>query len=67
MVLLVAGIVVFLTTFTVFWRSLPVESRKYRLADTPWEAYFGVAITAGAALGFALILSGVFELMGRPA
>ena len=67
MVLFVSGIVVLLTTFTAFWRSLPVEGRKYRLADTPWEAYFGVAITAGAALGFALLLSGIFELMGRPA
>jgi hypothetical protein len=43
---------------------LPQGDRKYRFADTAWEPYVGVALTAGLALGAALTLTGVFNLMG---
>jgi hypothetical protein len=59
-----AGIAVFLLVGFVFWRALPSGEQKYRFADTPWEPYIGVALTAGLALGFALILSSVIHLMG---
>ena len=60
-----AGIAVFLLTGFIFWRALPDGEQKYRFADTAWEPYVGVALTAGLALGFALILSSVIHLMGN--
>lgn len=64
MFLLASGIAVFLTTCLIFWSALPRNGRKYRFADTAWEPYVAVGLTFGVALGFALILSGVFELRG---
>jgi hypothetical protein len=64
MLLLAAGIAVILLVAVVFWNALPRDGRKYRFADTAWEPYVGVALTAGIALGVSLILSGVFNLMG---
>lgn len=64
MLLLGSGIIIFLIVFIVFWSALPRDGRKYRFADTNWEPYVGVALTAGVALSASLILSGVFELMG---
>ncbi len=60
---LFGGIVVFLLTCIIFWRALPSGDHKHRFADTEWEPYVGVALTAGLALGFALILSSVISLM----
>jgi hypothetical protein len=64
MLLLVAGIVVFLVVAVTLWRCLPRNGEKYRFADTAWEPYIGVALTAGLALGTALALSGIFQLVG---
>ena len=64
MLLLAAGICVIGVVGFIFWSALPREGRKYRFADTAWEPYVGVALTAGIALGFSLILSGVFNLIG---
>jgi hypothetical protein len=64
MLLLASGIVIFLIVFAIFWNSLPKDGRKYRFADTAWEPYVGVALTAGIALSASLILSGVFNIIG---
>jgi hypothetical protein len=58
-----AGVVVLLIVGTIFWRCLPKDGVKYRFADTEWEPYFGVALTAGVALGFACVLKGIFTIM----
>lgn len=59
-----AGIGVLILTAVIFWRALPRDGKKYRFADTAWEPYVGVAITAGMALGLALTLSGAFSILG---
>jgi hypothetical protein len=59
-----AGIAVLLLTFFVFWRALPSGEQKYRFADTEWEPYVGVALTAGLALGLALVLSSILGMVG---
>ena len=64
MLLLASGIITFFIVFAIFWSALPQDGRKYRFADTGWEPYVGVALTAGIALSASLILSGVFELVG---
>jgi hypothetical protein len=62
MLLLASGIAVILIVAFLIWSALPRDG-KYRFADTAWEPYVGVALTAGIALGFSLILSGVFDMM----
>jgi hypothetical protein len=64
MLLLLAGIGVFLIVAFTIWRCLPRNGEKYRFADTAWEPYIGVALTAGIALGTALALTGIFGMMG---
>ena len=64
MYLLIAGIVVFLTTGVAFWALLPRGERLHRWANTEWEPYISVAICAGVALSFTMMLSGVFSLIG---
>jgi hypothetical protein len=64
MLLLASGIVILLIVFTIFWSALPKDGRKYRFADTGWEPYVGVGLTAGIAVSASLILSGVFNLIG---
>lgn len=64
MLLLLAGLIVFGIVVVSIWQCLPREGVKYRFADTAWEPYVGVALTAGIALGTALALSGIFELIG---
>ena len=64
MLLLASGIAVLLIVAVLIWRALPRNGQKYRFADTAWEPYVGVALTAGIALGFSLLLTGVFNLMG---
>jgi hypothetical protein len=64
MLLLASGIIILLIVFAIFWNSLPKDGRKYRFADTAWEPYVGVALTAGIALSASLILSGVFNIIG---
>ena len=64
MLLLASGIVVLVLNGLIFWSALPRDGRKYRFADTAWEPYVGVALTAGFALGVTLLLSGIFEITG---
>jgi hypothetical protein len=64
MFLLGSGILVILVVAFLIWSALPRDGRKYRFADTAWEPYVGVALTAGIALGVSLILSGVFGMTG---
>jgi hypothetical protein len=63
MLLLLAGIVIFLIVGVILWSCLPRNGEKYRFADTAWEPYVGVALTAGLALGTAFALSGIFGMM----
>jgi hypothetical protein len=62
MLLLIAGLAVFLAVAVIIWRSLPQDGQKYRFADTAWEPYVGVSLTAALALGFALTLSGILGM-----
>jgi hypothetical protein len=64
MLLMLAGIVVFLIVAVTIWQCLPRGGETYRFANTAWEPYVGVALTAGIALGTALTLSGIFGMMG---
>ncbi len=63
MALLIAGIVVLLVTAVVFLALLPRGGRRHRWVDTEWEPYISVAICAGVALSFTMILSGVLALL----
>jgi uncharacterized membrane protein SirB2 len=62
--LLLSGIVVFAVTAAVFWILLPRGGKIYRWADTEWEPYVSVAICAGVALSFTMMLSGLLDLFG---
>jgi len=63
MELIAVGAVVFVVTGFLFWRCLPRGGKMHRFIDTEWEPYVGVAFTAGVALGFTMILSGVLDLL----
>jgi hypothetical protein len=64
MLLLIAGIAVFIVTAGVFSALLPRGERRHRWVDTELEPYLSVAICAGVALGFTMTLSGVLNLLG---
>jgi hypothetical protein len=64
MFLLVCGIVVFLVTAAVFVALLPRGGKVHRWANTEWEPYVSVAICAGIALSFTMVLSGVLNMLG---
>ena len=64
MLLLIAGIVVFIVTGGVFWALLPRGEKLHRWVDTEFEPYISVAICAGVALGFTMTLSGTLNLLG---
>jgi len=64
MLLLIAGIAVFIVTAGVFWALLPRGGKRHRWVDTEFEPYLSVAICAGVALGFTMTLSGVLNLLG---
>ncbi len=61
---LIAGIAVFVVTAGVFIALLPRGDKLHRWTNTEWEPYISVAICAGVALSFTMMLSGVFSLMG---
>ena len=63
MFLLICGIAVLIITGTTFWMLLPRGEKLHRWADTEWEPYVSVAICAGVALGFTMVLSSVINLM----
>jgi hypothetical protein len=64
MILLIAGVIVFVITAAVFWALLPRGGQRHRWVDTAWEPYISVAICAGVALSFTMILSGVLNMVG---
>jgi hypothetical protein len=64
MAVLIAGIVVFIVTGAVFWALLPRGGQTHRWADTELEPYISVALCAGIALSFTMILSAVLNLLG---
>jgi hypothetical protein len=61
---LIAGIVVLVVTAGVFWALLPRGGVTHRWTNTELEPYVSVAICAGIALSFTMILSGVLNLVG---
>ncbi len=63
--LLVSGVVVLLVTAGAFWALLPRGDKVHRWADTELEPYIAVALCAGVALSFTMILSGMLDLIGR--
>ncbi len=63
MALMIAGIVVFIVTGAIFWALLPRGGRKHRFVNTELEPYISVALCAGVALSFTMILSGLLNLL----
>ena len=61
---ILAGIVVLVLTVVVFIALLPRGGKVYRLADTEWEPYVGVAFCSAIALGLTMALSGILNLLG---
>jgi hypothetical protein len=61
---LVGGIVVLLITLALFWYCLPRDGKLYRLANTEFEPYVGVAFCSGFALAFTMILSSLINIWG---
>jgi hypothetical protein len=64
MISLVSGAVVLLLIGSVFVMALPRGGRTHRFVGTEAEPYIAVALTAGVALAFTLLLSGLIELYG---
>jgi hypothetical protein len=64
MVLAITGVCVLVLTAIVFLSLLPRDGRLHRWANTELEPYISVAICAGIALGFTMLLSGVINLLG---
>jgi len=62
MVSLIAGIAVLIATAVAFLALLPRGGRLHRWVDTAWEPYIAVALCAGVALTFTLVLSGAIDL-----
>jgi hypothetical protein len=65
MYLLMTGIAVLLVTIVSFWALLPRGEKLHRWANTEWEPYVSVALCAGIALSFTMILSSIFDMMGK--
>lgn len=65
MLLMLAGVVVIIVTTVVFISLLPRGGKPYRLADTEYEPYVGVAFTSAVALGLTMTLSGAINFFGQ--
>jgi hypothetical protein len=63
MILLSSGIIVSIVTAVAFWMLLPSDGQRHRWVDTEVEPYINVALCAGVALSFTMILSGVLNLI----
>jgi hypothetical protein len=63
MVILLGGIAVLIVTVVVFIYLLPRGGKVYRLADTEWEPYIGVAFCSATALGLTMTLSAILDMM----
>ncbi len=64
MLLVIIGLSVLILTLAVFLALRPRGDRLHRWANTEVEPYISVAICAGVALGFTMLLSGVLNLLG---
>ncbi|HWP26794.1 MAG TPA: hypothetical protein VNL39_10675 [Xanthobacteraceae bacterium] len=64
MLLVTFGVLVLVLTGVAFLALLPRGGKVHRWANTELEPYISVAICAGVALGFTMVLSGVINLMG---
>jgi len=64
MLLMLAGVVVLFVTAGVFVALMPRGGKTYRLANTEYEPYVGVAFTAAVALGCTMTLSGAINYFG---
>ena len=64
MLLMSAGVVVLVVTAAIFAALLPRGGKTYRLANTEFEPYVGVAFTAAVALGCTMALSGAINYFG---
>jgi hypothetical protein len=65
MLLMLAGVVVLLLTVGAIVALLPRNGVVYRLANTEYEPYVGVALTSAVALGCTLALSGAINYFGQ--
>lgn len=63
MFILLGGIVVLIVTVAAFIYLLPRGGKVYRLADTEWEPYVGVAFCSATALGLTMTLSAILDMM----
>ncbi len=63
MILLVSGVVVLAATVVVFWALRPAGEKLHRWANTAWEPYIAVALCAGVALSFTMMLSATLDLL----
>ncbi len=64
MLLLFIGVVVFAITISAFIYCLARDGKMHRFVGTELELYVAVLFTAGAALGFTAVLSGILDLIG---
>jgi hypothetical protein len=64
MLLMLAGVVVLAATIAVFVALMPRGGKTYRLANTEYEPYVGVAFTSAVALGCTMALSGAINYFG---
>ena len=64
MVLMIVGVIVFAVTIAAFIYSMPRDGKTHRYVGTELEPYVAVLFTAGAALGFTAVLSGILEVIG---
>jgi tellurite resistance protein TehA-like permease len=63
MIILLGGIVVLIATVMMFIYLLPRGGKVYRLADTEYEPYVGVAFCSATALGLTMTLSAILDMM----
>jgi steroid 5-alpha reductase family enzyme len=59
-----AGLAVLAITVVVLWPCLPRDGKMYRLVDTDWGPYVGVAFGAASAVSFTMMLSGLINSLG---
>jgi hypothetical protein len=61
---LLAGVAVLIVTAGIFWSLLPRGGKRHRWVETEAEPYISVALCAGVALSFTMVLSGLLSIYG---
>ena len=64
MLLLKAGIVIFVITAAIFRALLPRSGQRHRWVEAEWEPYISVALCSGVALAFTMTLSRLLNMLG---